>query len=273
MKTHSVATAQLCISLMFTLQDLSSSLKAVTRKSFLNIEIVTLGYTSREGIGALPFTAPVMDIVVSQLNLLYQTSFNISQTYRFAENSTCQDLKETSEVYFSEWYYRPTGSFDLRAYIAPTCYDSLGLYHLASAWNILMISTVIGPETDVIRQNKNWVYTGSTSYSDYSTIYINFLLRYNWTSHIHLTIDLDSPSGFVIFGKAVHAALVVRFAEMQITLKFTESRSEHFDIPALLKHISSSSRIAGLFVSAVVLRKIMVRHKTSSIFTTLRKIR
>ncbi|GAU94567.1 hypothetical protein RvY_06316-3 [Ramazzottius varieornatus] len=72
--------------------------------------------------------------------------------------------------------------------------------------------------------------------------YINFLLRYNWTSHIHLTIDLDSPSGFVIFGKAVHAALVVRFAEMQITLKFTESRSEHFDIPALLKHISSSSR-------------------------------
>ncbi|GAU94569.1 hypothetical protein RvY_06316-2 [Ramazzottius varieornatus] len=120
MKTHSVATAQLCISLMFTLQDLSSSLKAVTRKSFLNIEIVTLGYTSREGIGALPFTAPVMDIVVSQLNLLYQTSFNISQTYRFAENSTCQDLKETSEVYFSEWYYRPTGSFDLRAYIAPS---------------------------------------------------------------------------------------------------------------------------------------------------------
>lgn len=120
MKTHSVLTAHLCISLIFTLQDLSSLLTAVTKNSLLNIEIVTLGYTSREGIGALPFTAPVMDVVVSQLNLLYQTSFSIRQTYRFADNSTCQDLKETSEAYLSEWYYRPTGSFDLRAYIAPS---------------------------------------------------------------------------------------------------------------------------------------------------------
>ncbi|OQV16376.1 hypothetical protein BV898_09521 [Hypsibius exemplaris] len=147
------------------------------------LEILAPGVSTFDFLGSLNYTGPAYETGLQTLRVTYpQHIWNMT----YLASPSCFEHMDTVQAKLAEWYYVKRSQRSVAVIVMPGCGEGAIINSLASAWNVLMITSSEGLVLPDPRKRPTWITT--TPIPPLPEVYCSFLKSHGWTK-VYVFLD------------------------------------------------------------------------------------